>query len=293
MSLFVSLDRALAARLPGPLLKDLYPRGMRWFAEHGLFRGEHVVQTRYDFKIRVNRIDAIKWYLHYFGVFEPTISEMWARVLQPGDVVIDIGGNVGYHALLAARRVGPSGLVCTFEPARRVYAQLVENIALNQFANIDARQAAVTDSPGQIELFFAGENEQGSSSVVRREGEAELVEAVDFAAIMAMVPMERVRIIKIDVEGAESMVLAGLVENLDRVPARALLFLEIGIDQDGSALLAPLLGAGFVAYEIANEYRTSFYRDPPPPRLRPWQAKPRRLQDVVLCRSADELERFR
>jgi hypothetical protein len=67
----LAVDKWLAHSLPGEAFKDVYGRGMRRLAEHGFFRGQHVVRTRFGFEMEVDRLDAIKWWIYYFGCFEP------------------------------------------------------------------------------------------------------------------------------------------------------------------------------------------------------------------------------
>ncbi|HYD12467.1 MAG TPA: FkbM family methyltransferase [Allosphingosinicella sp.] len=281
---FADFDRRLARSLPGDFLKDVYPRAMRWFAEHGLGRGEGVVSTKYGFDMQVNRVDSIKWYLHYFGEFEPHISAAWTNFLPRSGVVLDIGANIGYHSLLAAQCVGPQGRVISFEPSGRIYRELCANVALNRASQISPQNVAVADQAGTVELHYAGENEQGGSSIVRGVGPSEAVRAISFADIGKLVDLSQVDLIKIDVEGAEPLVIGSLVPTVGMLKDQCAIFLEIGDEHDGEALIAPLLEAGFQVREIRNEYRTSFYRNPGKVALRPFRFEPGRLHDVVLCR---------
>lgn len=289
---FADIDRKIAANLPGDTLKDIYPRLMRRLAEHGLLRGDGVVRTKHGFDMNVNRVDAIKWYLHYFGEFEPRISRAWKNFLRPGDGVVDIGGNIGYHALLASRCVGPQGRVVTFEPSSRIHRELCTNLLLNDVCNVRPIQAAVSNRAGTVELHYAGENDQGSSSIIRGTGKSEAVEAVTFAEIAALIPLADVDLIKIDVEGAEHLVIEAAEPFLDDLKDECAIFLEVGAEHDPQALVQPFLAKGFHIREIENRYRTSFYRSDGPVVLHPFRDGARELQDVVLCRSEAGFERL-
>ena len=109
--MLIQADRKVARILP-PVLRNFYTRAMRRLAEYGLPRGANVRETDFGFSMAVDRLDAIKWFIHYFGCFEPVITKAWLEILKPGDLVIDIGGNVGYHALLPQRQWGLPA-VCT------------------------------------------------------------------------------------------------------------------------------------------------------------------------------------
>lgn len=277
-------DRALAHNLPGEFLKDLYPRAMRWLARRGLFRGETVVRTRYGFDLHVNRIDSIKWLLRYYREFEPLISASWKNFLPQGGTVVDIGANIGYHSLLAASCVGPTGKVVAFEPSSRIFRELCANVALNGAAQIAPQNMAISNAAGPVNLYYAGEDEQGHSSMIRSAGQGETVQAITFAQIAQFADLAGIDLIKIDVEGAEPLVVESLLPVVGQLKPGCAIFLEIGFEHDGSTLIDPLLAAGFQARQIANEYRTSFYRNPGPVVLRPVDLRPGELFDVVLCR---------
>jgi len=292
---FTALDLWLAKSLPGAFLKDFYPRAMRRLAEYGLPRGARVAETKHGFRMNADRLEALKWYVHYFGEYEPQITAAWQRIIPRGGTVIDIGGNVGFHAMLASRLVGDEGRVLTFEPGESCFRQLLDNIRLNDFTNIDARRVAVSDQTGTAELFLLPDNDQMQSSLVWREGvvRAETVETVAFGDIMRELDQARISLIKIDVEGLEAAVVASLAPWLDCLPDSCVLFIEIDPRYDPSEVLRPLLENGFHVRRIANEYATAFYRAPS--RVQLSELAPQgTLQDTVLCRDIkmfDQMER--
>ena len=109
--------------------------------------------------------DVIQRYLYVFGVWEPTITSLVRQHLQPGDVFVDVGANIGYYSLLAAQLVGPTGKVISFEPSPTVRAQLEANIARNHLADrVIVNAAAAGAEPGDVELFLAGEGNLGQTS---------------------------------------------------------------------------------------------------------------------------------
>ena len=291
-SFLLSLDRWLARSLPGHTLKDVYTRGMRRVAEHTPFTGQGAVRTLYGFNIATDRRDAIKWYLHYFSVWEPQISEAWARILPKGGTVLDIGGNIGYHALLAAKLVGPTGRVITFEPSKRIFEQLESNIALNGFTNVEPIRAAVSDHGGTAEFHLMPDNEQGLGSLFPHEGavRTEIVNLVTFEDIAAMVDMRTVDLVKIDVEGAEALLVSGMA-GYDFGP-HCVIFIEVSPSETATELLAPLLAKGFHARRIENEYRTRFYQSSGKVRFSPLAPGSGSLQDVVLCKDPSRFDQI-
>ncbi|HWZ58637.1 MAG TPA: FkbM family methyltransferase, partial [Gemmatimonadaceae bacterium] len=84
----------------------------------------------------------------WLGTFERAEQDVFARTVRPGDVVYDLGANVGFYTLLAARLAGPTGRVVAFEPVPRNLGYLRRHIALNQCENVTVVAAAVSDRSG-------------------------------------------------------------------------------------------------------------------------------------------------
>jgi FkbM family methyltransferase len=136
-------------------------------------------------------------------------------VLRPGAVVVDVGANVGYVTALAAARVGPGGRVVAIEPAADNVAVLRENLAANGLANVEIVAAAAGPYSGERDLFL-----RGAVSAVNS-----LYPDSCYAAVTRVVPVPLVRVddvvdgpadlVKIDVEGGEIEVLAGMPRLLD------------------------------------------------------------------------------
>jgi FkbM family methyltransferase len=285
----VELERALARHLPSEILKDIFPRGMRRLAEHGLFRKSAVVSTRFGFRMVADRLDAVKWFIYYFGQFEPQISLAWSRLLMSGDHVVDIGGNVGYHALLAGTLVGSTGRVVTVEPSKYIHAQLLNNIALNGYTHITAMKNAVSNQVGEVNLYFAGENIQGNSSMYQNDNhsQSEKVACITIEHIGEKIDLSLVKLIKIDVEGAEPLVLESLFQSLEALNPDVVIFVEISPNNTDETdnMLNPFISAGFEARLIPNEYDTAFYRNTNDVKLRPLRITPGVIHDVIMTRN--------
>jgi FkbM family methyltransferase len=90
--------------------------------------------------------------------------------LRPGDVVYDIGSNIGICSVFAARKTGGTGQVLAFEPAAETYAHLSDNVQLNGLTNARAFRVALADYNGEAGLF-TGEDMLFSSLVTSRNGQ--------------------------------------------------------------------------------------------------------------------------
>jgi len=156
---------------------------------------------------------------------EPQVEDALLALLGPGDTFYDIGANMGWYSLLAARVVGSSGKVVAFEPMVSNAALLQANVATNRLANVTTITAAVTDQDGWATFLYGGSLE-GRLSKDDCEAQAErrarrktpqrssIVPIVALDSLLAATELEPPSVIKIDVEGAEAGVLRGMSETL-------------------------------------------------------------------------------
>jgi FkbM family methyltransferase len=169
-------------------------------------------------------------------IHEETTTALFRRVLRQGDVVLDLGANMGYFTLLAASLVGEEGRVYPFEPEPRNYGCLSTNIALNNYDHIIATNKAVSDKPGTVKLFICA-YDSGHHTIQQFNGirsynpqlagnkkefvEIEAVRLDDFFGDR----LTPINVIKMDVEGAEMLALAGM-ENIIRANQDLIMFIE-------------------------------------------------------------------
>ncbi len=86
--------------------------------------------------------------LDLYGEFSQGEAELFASLVRPGMVVIEVGANIGAHTVQLAKAVGRAGLVVAFEPQRIVFQTLCANLALNSLTNVNAFHLAVGAAPG-------------------------------------------------------------------------------------------------------------------------------------------------
>src|SRR3954451_787057 len=163
------------------------------------------------------------------GVYEETEARLFEQSIRPGDVVIDVGGHIGYYTLLAARAVGPTGHVFAFEPERGNFALLAENVAANGYADrVSAVNKAVMAQSGELRIFVSPDNagDHHVYAVVDDDRPSYAIEGVALDAYFAGRPDRTVDVVKMDVQGAEPSALAGMRAVLDRSDD-VLLFTEL------------------------------------------------------------------
>lgn len=142
---------------------------------------------------------------------EPELHHL-PRFLQPGAVFLDVGANIGLFALRAAECVGPTGRVIAVEPADVSAGRLERNLALNAMAQVAVVRAALSDREGEAELRHVelGDDPQAWSIMPEAGGaDAEKVRTTTLDALAEAQGLTRLDLIKMDVEGAEPMVVAG------------------------------------------------------------------------------------
>jgi FkbM family methyltransferase len=190
------------------------------------------VRVADGFRIRVDTTEAIGRALAVTGKWEPHVADAFRRLLSNGDVVIDIGANIGYHTLLAAKLVGPSGHVYAIEPGAGAFAALTENVALNDLSNVTAlpiaagageEEATLDDRPWGHSLHSFVRRDVESRE---RRVEGTPIRVRPVAAVVRPEHLGRLRLIKIDVEGYDLEVLQGL-HPLYAAGARPALVIEL------------------------------------------------------------------
>jgi FkbM family methyltransferase len=97
-------------------------------------RGRQTVIERRGVRWSLDLAEGIDFAIFLFGAFELRTLRAYWPLIRPGDVVLDIGANIGAHTLMFAKRTGDAGKVFAFEPTRYAHAKLVKNLALNPWA---------------------------------------------------------------------------------------------------------------------------------------------------------------
>jgi FkbM family methyltransferase len=153
-----------------------------------------------------------------FGTYEPDVVTAIQRHLRPGMIAVDCRAHIGYHTLLMAKCVGKTGKVYAFEPLPENFSVLCENIALNGYEGIVIAEKKAVGAQTGRQHFRRGrwhpEDPDPLTSVSRLDPEGEL--EVEVVALDDYFVDERVDFIKVDVEGAEEMVLKGAQRLLRR-----------------------------------------------------------------------------
>lgn len=202
---------------------------------------------------------------YYWGrFFDVTHQAVLRKFLAPGDTYIDIGANVGYQSLYAARLVGPTGSVLSFEPNPESYSVLAGHVAINRIAHCQTFQLALSDRGGEATLTqIDGHTGTANLRPEHRPALRSLTVPVRTGdEVLRSIAFRGKAFVKIDVEGFEQRVLAGLRDTLPSVTAVAVEITPSWLRQVGGSaeqLYAYMSQAGFRSFIPKLRWRMGLF----------------------------------
>lgn len=173
------------------------------------------VQTRSGLWFWIDPASHLGQELLVAGQYEACMAHVIEVLLRPGDVFLDVGANEGYFTVLASRQVG-DGRVLAIEPQTRLAGALLRNLEINSCRNVVLRSVALDGAPGWLNMYLRPSTNTGASGIFRRriDASAETVMARCLDDVVAEEGIDRVRVLKVDCEGAEDRVVAGALRTL-------------------------------------------------------------------------------
>jgi FkbM family methyltransferase len=193
--------------------------------------------------------------LLYVGRREHFSTEFIQKFLEPGDVCIDIGSNIGYYALLESRFIGNSGKIFAIEPSHQNIKLLNKNIKINNYNNIVSFQKAV-GSKNHSGFLGLSESANQHSFVNKNLGPSILTEEVQIVSLdtfLAGKPYPQ--FIRMDLEGYEGEIIKGM-KGIFRENKPLKIFIEFHtplLKDNGKELLSTLHDAGFIIKAVFKE----------------------------------------
>jgi len=173
------------------------------------------------------------------GIWEPYETSLVLSLLRSGHVCVDVGANIGYFSILAAAVVGEAGAVFAFEPDPGNFALLQANAVLNkQQQRITAVQAALSTQAGAGELFLSednlGDHQIYAAGEQRKSVPIGLLNGSEYLGER----VQRLDLLKVDTQGSEYQVMAGLMPLLQSLPGATHILIELtplSLRQSGSS----------------------------------------------------------
>jgi FkbM family methyltransferase len=208
-------------------------------------------------KMLVSLNDAVQCTIAHRGEWEGEIHQALRQFVGSGDVVLDVGGHVGYSSLHFADWVGGQGEVFVFEPIPANAARIEANLELNGLRDrVEIIQSAVSDSAGEVEFVESSSLNTGMGAISVGRG-TRRVKTIALDNWLEQRNIDRVALLKLDIEGAEILALKGLLRTLASQRIGAVM-MELHTQQ------LPLFGSS--SQEVLDRlsaagYRLSFWDD--------------------------------
>jgi FkbM family methyltransferase len=225
--------------LAGKILLSIYKLMRKIFGGKGLSKYSTVrsiknyansnlrtdIVTIQGHKIHLDPHDSMK--LSINEIYEALEIELIKKEICLNDFVIDVGAHIGYHTLNMAKCVGENGKVFSFEPEPDNFCMLKKNVEVNHYSNVITENKAVGITNGKSILYtsqtHSGIHRMYPSKSCQKQIEINSVKLDDYFKKNNL--LDKIKLIKIDVEGAELNVLQGSKEILSK-SKNLLIFLE-------------------------------------------------------------------
>ena len=221
----------------------------------------HLRLEKFEMLVQAN--ETVGRHLGLFGVFEATESAFFRSVIRDADICFDVGGNVGYFSMLLAA-LAPRGAIHVFEPIPLNAALIAANRELNGYTHIHISNCAVGDQAQTLNFTVSADSAYSSLHDVGRSLAVATI-AVQMITLDDYVKQHgipRVDILKVDVEGAEGLVIQGaaqLLGDVQRAPRVVLMELYqenmVPFGTSVAEALARMASFGYRAHTLSQDGR--------------------------------------
>lgn len=213
-----------------------------------------VIIDNYDqtIKMKIDRTRSMGAAIFWTGFHEFREFIFLHHFLAPDMVFVDVGANQGEYALFAAKRL-VKGSVLAFEPLPSIRTLFQENIALNQFNNIQVVDKGLADGDASLTIHEIEDRHEGLATVYlgdRKSKQAYTIQLIALDDFINAQSVRRVDIIKIDIEGGELKALQGSKATIEKF--KPVVMIEIN-EQTYTA-------AGYQVADVANFFKALHYR---------------------------------
>ena len=224
-----------------------------------------IVPTAAGFELLIDPRDYLGMLLTRDGIFEAAETDLISRILRPGDTCIDGGCHVGYHSCLMDSLVGEKGRLYAFDANPQACAATRRNLALNGLYSTQVIHAALSDRSDRQSFYVSTDDQTGLSSLAPIPTSKQIISvpSLRLDSFFQEKQINRVRMLKLDVEGAEELVLRGLGDCLSN---HVIDFILIECFDERLALLGSstaaiaqvLRSAGYTCWEFGTNTRAAW-----------------------------------
>ncbi|MBD0351373.1 MAG: FkbM family methyltransferase [Flavisolibacter sp.] len=222
-----------------------------------IYLGDDIVLCRVltKYKMYVNAKDiGIAPHLIMDGYWESWLTQLLARIIQPGSVCLDIGANFGYYSLLMSELCGYDGKVLSIEPNPKICELLRITRHLHEW-DFDIVQAALSDKKGEATLTIT-ERELGGGTIKPNElipGRTQItVPTISVDELVKEKNTKRVDVVKMDVEGVEPLVFEGMQETIRNNPKMHIILEYSPSIYDEPQKFTDYLFSNFIVYRVKD-----------------------------------------
>ncbi|MDM7998657.1 MAG: FkbM family methyltransferase [Dehalococcoidia bacterium] len=203
------------------------------------------------------------------GTYEYWKTRLISDLAKDGMTVLDIGANEGYYSMLSAKAMHDKGRVLAFEPDPDNARWLRKNIEVNGYQCIQVHEYALSDNEGEVTFYPAG----GVGSLVHTDSplayfhgpsEAITVRTRTLDNVLLEAGITNVDLIKIDVEGADLLVLRGARRTLESSNVKILMDVDVH-GRERQEVFDLLRSCGFSLYRVGRELELIHPAHPPGP----------------------------
>jgi len=233
-------------------------------------RWDRIVSKKHDFVYHMT--SGIRLFLYsdcilsqaiYVYKFESQELKFLSLYLEKGDCFLDVGSNFGLYSLIASKKVGKKGRIFAIEPATKTFNRLKRNIKLNRFENIFPIKAAISSNNGIMPMSISLDGHDAWNSLAKpAKGEKFQTEEVNTITLDEFIQEndlhDKIKMVKIDVEGWECEVIKGANRTLlsEMSPVLQVEFSEPALEAAGSSsavLIELLLGLGYKLFKYSGK----------------------------------------
>ena len=204
-----------------------------------------VVKGRYGYVVFNKNDIYIGKSIEKYGEFSESEVSLFRAVCKKGDVVVEVGANIGTHTLAFSGLVGEKGKIYAYEPQRIVFQTLCANMALNSIQNVDCHQMAVSSGDGFVvipNIRYDIEGNFGGLSIQQYKTGYK----VRSICLDNFLDIPKLKLLKIDVEGMEHKVIDGSVNLIEK--HRPVLYVENDVQEKSKSLIELIWSLDYKAY---------------------------------------------
>lgn len=203
-------------------------------------------------------------HLRINGIWEPFETLVTTKLIKPGDIVYDIGANIGYYSIIASKLVKESGKVISFEPEPTNFRLLKFNLKKNRCSNVVCEPLAVSDGTGVTHLYLSednlGDHRIYKSGPRRKRLRVQQINIDNYP----FASNEKIDFVKIDTQGAEYKIVSGMKGIISKCRDDIKVILEFwpdGLDlaNDNAEKLLCLMGELFAKFLVIDEQNETLF----------------------------------